>query len=192
MILRFIEFLVRLFCRIIFRIEIIGTDNIPSDGACMVCANHQSNWDPVILILFLKRKVHFMAKSELFENFFLGKLLKAEGVIPIKRGAADIQAVKASMEVLKSGNVLGMFPTGTRTKNIDSAEAKKGAALIASRTGAYVVPVFINANYRLFSKIKITVGEKIDLSPLKGKKLTAEELEGLSNEIYGKIKELSK
>ena len=85
-----------------------------------------------------------------------------------------------------------MFPTGTRTKNIDSAEAKKGAALIASRTGAYVVPIFINANYRLFSKIKITVGERIDLSPLKGKRLTAEELDGLSNEIYGKIKELSK
>ena len=78
MILRIVEFLVKVFCRVIFRIEISGMENIPENGACMVCANHQSNWDPVILILFLKRKVHFMAKSELFENFFLNKLLTRE------------------------------------------------------------------------------------------------------------------
>lgn len=191
MVLKIIEFLVKIFCRVIFRIEISGAENIPADGACMVCANHQSNWDPVILILFLKRKVHFMAKSELFENFLLNKLLTREGVIPIKRGAADIQAIKSSMEVLKNGEVLGMFPTGTRTKEITAADAKKGAALIASRTGAYVVPIYINASYRLFSRIKINIGKGIDLSDMKGRKLTSEELENLSGDIYGKIKKLA-
>lgn len=191
MILRIVEFLVKVFCRVIFRIEISSMENIPENGACMVCANHQSNWDPVILILFLKRKVHFMAKSELFENFFLNKLLTSEGVIPIKRGAADIQAIKSSMEVLKNGEVLGMFPTGTRTKQMDGADAKKGAALIASRTGANVVPIYINASYKVFSKIKINIGKCMDLTELKGKKLTAEELEVLSGDIYGEIKKLA-
>lgn len=191
MILRFIEFLVKIFCNIIFRIKVIGEENLPSEGSCMVCANHQSNWDPVILILFLKRKVHFMAKSELFNNAFLRKLLTEEGVIPIKRGAADIQAIKSAMGVLKNGEVLGMFPTGTRTKGMGGAEAKKGAALIASRTGTNVVPIYINASYKIFSTITINIGRKIDLSDINGKKLTADELEDLSLEIYEKIKELA-
>ena len=136
----------------------------------------------------------FKAQSafyELFKNFFLNKLLTSEGVIPIKRGAADIQAIKCSMEILKNGEVLGMFPTGTRTKEMNAADAKKGAALIASRTGSNVVPIYINASYKPFSKIKINIGKCMNLTELKGKKLTAEELEVLSGDIYGEIKKLA-
>ena len=74
---------------------------------------------------------------------------------------------------------------------MNGADAKKGAALIASRTGANVVPIYINASYKPFSKIKINIGKCMDLTELKGKKLTAEELEVLSGDIYGEIKKLA-
>ena len=179
------------FCYLIFRIKVVGEDNLPKDSSCMVCANHKSNWDPVILIISLKRKVHFLAKSELFKFKPLGAILKCAGVIPLKRGYADVGAIKTAMEILKCEKVLGMFPTGTRTKNVSDAKPKSGAALIASRMGTKVVPLYIDATYRIFSKITIHIDKPIDLLEYKGVKLSAEELDNISDSIYSKIVDMS-
>jgi len=163
-------------CHILFRIKVVGNENLPQDGSCMICANHISNWDPVILIISFKRKVHFLAKSELFKFKPLAAILKCAGVIPLKRGTADVGAIKSAMELIKKDKVLGMFPTGTRNKDVATAKPKSGAALIASRMGTKVVPVYIKATYKPFSKITIYVDKPVDLSKYKGVKLTGEEL----------------
>lgn len=180
------------FCHLIFRIKVVGEENLPNEGSCMVCANHKSNWDPVILIISLKRKVHFLAKSELFKLRPLGAILKCAGVIPLKRGAADVGAIKTAMEIIKSEKILGMFPTGTRTKNAQDANPKSGAALIASRMGTKVVPLYIDATYKIFSKITIYIDKPIDLLEYKGVKLSGEELDKISNNIYSKIVDMAK
>lgn len=180
------------FCRLIFRIKVVGEENLPVDGSCIVCANHKSNWDAVILLISLKRKVHFLAKSELFKFKPLGAVLKCAGVIPLKRGYADVGAIKTAMEIIKNEKVLGMFPTGTRTKNILDAKPKSGAALIASRMGTKVVPLYIDATYRIFSKITVYIDKPVDLAEYKGVKLSGEELDNISDNIYSKIVNMSK
>lgn len=184
--------IVSAFCHIIFRIEIVGEENFPKSGSCMICANHLSNWDPVILIIAFKRKVHFLAKSELFKFKPLSAILNCAGVISLKRGTADMGAIKAAMEILKNDKVLGMFPTGTRTKNVCDKKPKSGAALIASRMGTNVVPIYIKSTYRIFSKVTIYIDKPLNLEEYKGVKLTTEELDDLSENIYSKIIDMSK
>ncbi len=191
MLYRFLKALVKGFCHIIFRIQIVGEENIPNNGPCFLCANHKSYWDPVILIVTNRRKVHFMAKSELFRFPVLRNILNLAGVIPLHRGKADLAAMKKAMEVLKRGDVLGMFPAGTRTKEMDLSDAKAGAALIAARTGTMVVPVGIHTTYRLFSKIVINIGAPMDFSKYKGQKTDGKTLEMLSDSIYEQIMTLA-
>lgn len=183
--------LAKAFCRLIFRVKITGEENFP-EGSFMLCANHSSNWDPVILLLFLKRKVHFLGKQELFKNPFLRYIVSSFGMIPIKRGQADMSAIKSAISVLGSGKILGVFPAGTRTKVLKRGQAKSGAALIGARCGCKAVPLSIISTYKPFSKININIGKPIDLSEFKGKKLDNAELQGIADDIYDKIIDLSK
>ena len=184
--------LIKGFVRVFFRVKIQGRENIPQDKSCLICANHSSNWDAVFLLVLTKRKINFMAKAEVFKNPILKYILTKFGAFPVQRGKADVGAVKKSMSILNNNEVLGMFPTGTRTSREDGAEVKAGAALIGTRTGTTVVPVYIKSKYRIFSKVTITYGECMDLSEYKGKKLSQEELHDISEDIYQRIINLSK
>lgn len=188
---KILKSVVSAFCHLIFRIKVEGEENFPKEGSCMVCANHLSNWDAVILIIALKRKVHFLAKSELFKFKPLKAILNCAGVISLKRGTADVGAIKSAMEILKNDKVLGMFPTGTRAKKIADAKPKSGAALIASRMGTNVVPIYIKSNYKLFSKVTLYIDKPVNLEQYKGTKLSGDELDNLTNEIYSKIVDMS-
>lgn len=174
----------------IFRIEVVNGGNLPSEGACIACVNHISVFDPVVVLGRVNRPIRFIAKEELLKVPFLGSILKYMNVIPIKRGSGDIGAVKASLKTLKDGEVLGIFPTGTREKKNPNAKPKPGVALIASKAGVPVIPIHIDASYRIFSKVTITVGEPVDLSSYAGRKLTQEELAEASEHIYTTIKSL--
>ena len=182
--------LVRAFMRIIFKIEIRGSENLPKEGGCMLCCNHLSMWDPVLISCFMSRKISFIAKEELKKVPFVGGVLKGADTIFIKRNTSDLAAIKASMKAIGDGRVLGIFPTGTREKKDPAAKPKSGAALIAAKTGAIVVPVAINATYKIFSKVEVTIGEPIDYSECKGKKMNSEQLDKMAYEIYDKIVEI--
>ena len=125
----------------IFKIEIQGGENLPDSGACMVCINHISLFDPMIIYKTLTRPVVFIGKQELFKIPVVGWYLKSINVIPVKRGSGDIGAVKAALRTLKEGQVLGIFPTGTREKKNPNAEVKGGAAMIALKAGVPVIPI---------------------------------------------------
>ena len=182
--------LVKGFMKTIFRIEIRGVQNLPQEGGCMVCANHLSMWDPVLLTCFMPRKISFIAKAELKKVPFVGGVLKGCDTIFIKRNSSDLGAIKLSMKAIEDGKVIGIFPTGTREKNDPNAKPKSGAALIAAKTGATVVPVAIKATYKIFSKVVVTIGEPMDYSECKGKKVPSEQLETMVGQIYDKIIEI--
>jgi len=187
MLYRIVKTAAAVFLSMFFRVKIVGEENIPTENGCIVCANHSSNWDPVFLVAFLKRRIYFMAKDELFHIFGLGALLKAIGIIPVKRNSSDISAVRTSIRVLNEGKALGIFPSGTRVKKGENAEVKSGVAFIAVKAAVPVIPVYIEASYRIFSKVVIHVGKGEDFAVYGKAKLSSEELGRISNGLFKHI-----
>lgn len=176
------------FMKLVFRIEINGCENLPQSGGCMICSNHISNWDPVLLQCFLPRMISFMCKEEVAHIPVINSLLRAQHTVFVKRGKGDIGAMRACMKAIEDGRALGIFPTGTREKKHPGAKPKPGAALIAAKTGAVVVPITISADYKIFSKVTVNIGKPIDYADLKGQKLSSDKLAEITQEIYDKIK----
>jgi len=152
------------FLRLAFRVERIGIENIPLDGSCLVCANHISNYDPVLIGATRKREFYFLAKEELVKIPVIGHIIKRLNVIPIKRGAGDLGAMRKSIEALKDNKALVMFPEGTRSKDGKLKEGKDGVSLIIKKAQCVVVPCAIIGKYKLFKKIKVVYGKPIDMS----------------------------
>ncbi len=120
-----------------------GTDAIPASGPVIIASNHISNWDPVLISLGCRRDVHFMAKDELFRNPLAAAFFGAVNAIPIRRGVLDRRALRAASELLRGGNVLLMFPGGTRDKSGEVRDPKSGVGFIACMNKAPVVPACI-------------------------------------------------
>lgn len=129
---------------LIFNLKYEGIENLKSEGGYLICSNHRSFWDP-LLIAFgeRKRSLKFMAKKELFSFKPFGKIISSLGAFPVNRGSGDIGAVKNAIEVVNEGNILLIFPEGTRSKTGKLLRAKSGAAYIASEANADIVPVAI-------------------------------------------------
>lgn len=187
---KFICFLVKAFMSLIFRIKVNGSENIPAEGGFLLCSNHLSNWDPPLLQICIKRRIRYMAKDELFHVPVLGAVLKGIKAIPVKRSGSDITAIKTAIRTVKDGGVIGIFPTGQREKVKGEGEVKAGVGLLAVKTEVPVVPVYINAKYRIFSKVTVTIGKPQLYCTEEGVKATAQFLEDVSKEIYASIKKL--
>lgn len=148
--------------RLMFKIEVIGDNNLDENKPYIIASNHISNFDPLLVIItFNKRKIHFIGKKELFENKILKFILDRVYVIPIDRSKTDLIAIKKCYKVLKNNEILGIFPQGTRVKNKEDDSAKAGIGMFAIRTNTPVIPISIipENNYKLFSKIKIIYHE---------------------------------
>lgn len=178
------------FLFLLYRVKAIGRENIPA-GAAVVCANHSNNSDPVLIAFaFTKRyQLHFMAKKELFKIPVLGAILKAAGMFSVDREGSDVAAIKTAMKYLKSGEKIGIFPEGRRVEGEDSAAAKTGAVMLAYKTGAPIVPVYVPREKRFFTKVPIVIGEPYKIEA-EGKKLTGADYGRLAAELMEKIEEL--
>ncbi|NGM81504.1 1-acyl-sn-glycerol-3-phosphate acyltransferase [Paenibacillus sp. 7124] len=154
--------LLRMIYAVLFPLKVVGVDNIPSEGGVLLCGNHTSNLDPVTMGIKVKRKVNYMAKAELFKAPVLGPLVRQLGAFPVKRGGVSKESIKTALNLLRNGQVMGIFPEGTR--NSDSGIAKKGAATFALRSGAAVVPAAIIGHYKPFRRMVVVYGAPINLS----------------------------
>lgn len=163
---RIIRVILWIYFKLIHRFEIVNIENLPEKGPYMICPNHKSNLDPIFVSGAIKTPIHWMAKKELFKNPLLGKIISSFYAFPVDRGASDIAAVKTSLRVLKTEDVLGVFPEGTRVKNIDVNMGKSGVTVIAHKAKALIVPVFIEGSYIPFTKMKLHIRKPIDLSYL--------------------------
>ena len=165
-----------------------GLENLPEDGAFVLCANHLSGLDPICISARLPGKINlaFLAKKELFENKFLKLLIDALGAIPVDRGGADIAAIRASIQALKDGKCLLIFPQGTRSKDNTPTPMLSGASMIALRGGVPVIPCYIDGPYKLFRRIEIRFGEPLDFSDF-GRKCDSATLEAATRRIEAAV-----
>ena len=130
-------------CKLFFKYKVNGKENIPEKGPFILCSNHVSNWDPLLLIASQKRNIFYMAKEELFKNKIIGGFLKSIGTFPVSRGSGDRSALDNSIDIINSGEVLGLFIEGTRSKTGEFLRPKSGAGFIALESKCDVLPVCI-------------------------------------------------
>ena len=174
------------------RIHIKGRYNVPRQGAFIIASNHLSWTDIPLVVCHLHRKVVYMAKEEYFSSR-LRWLVRFLGSFPVKRGEGDRQALRTGEEQLKKGNILVIFPEGTRSRSRTLAKAHAGMGMIALRTGVPIVPVAIwgseNALKKLGAPVTISYGQPLVFKP-KGKKITREDIDEATETVMRKIAEM--
>lgn len=174
------------------RWRVIGLENLPAQGGVVVVANHVSNLDPVVVGCALNRQVHFMAKIELFRNALLGMLIRQLGAFPVNREKSDRQAIRTALELLHAGRVVGIFPEGTRSKTGEIQKPHLGAALLAFKADAPLLPVAVKGTRGFFSRVTVVVGKPIYIPDLWHSKPGKGELEQISDQVMGTIAALAK
>ena len=181
--------------RRVYKLEVIGAENVPENCGFIVSSNHTASFDPVMLILSVPRRIHFMAKKEVFKTPILGKLADKVGMFPVNRGSVDTKAIKTALGYINNGEVVGVFPQGTRMPNVDpkQTKAKEGVAMIAYHTKCPVLPAFIktkNRKLKPFSKTTVIIGKPITLEELGIINGTPSEYKRATERIFGDICDL--
>lgn len=180
-----------LWCKIYYRAEIKGLENIPKEGPVIFCGNHRTYLDPPLMVCTAKRDMRFLAKEELTKNPFLNFLGWVFDAILVKRDEKDVGAIKESLKTLKNEQCIALFPEGTRNGLEKGEKVKDGVAFFAVRSGAKVVPCGIKGGNKENRKVTITYGKSLDYSQYKGSK-DKEVLDKITEEIMENIIELAK
>ncbi len=180
-----------IYCKIVYRFEVIGKENIPKEGAAIICGNHRTYLDPPLIEVTCGRYARFLAKEELTKNKFFAILGIVFDAILVKRDSKEVKALKESLQTLKNGDCLALFPEGTRNGLEKGEKVKDGAAFFALRSGAPVIPCGIKGGEKGNRKVTITYGKPLDFSEFKGSK-DKDILDRVTDEIMGNIIELSK
>ena len=160
------KFLVAGLIRKLWRIQVVGAENERPNVPYLICANHQSMLDPVLLGAAIEHNPRYMAKAELMKIPGLKQLITALGAYSVDRSGSDVMAIKKTIAMLKDGESIIMFPQGTRHKGVDpkTTKVKFGCAMIAAKAGVPVLPIFIQVEdhrIRLFRKTIIRIGKEI-------------------------------
>ncbi|MBQ3499120.1 MAG: 1-acyl-sn-glycerol-3-phosphate acyltransferase [Clostridia bacterium] len=184
----------RFLLRLGLRIKCVGLENVPKDGSFILACNHIHFVDPAVLLAKFPRPIHFMAKEEAFKSSKLAAwFLTHLNAFPVNRSRSDKSSVNYAIELIEKGLVLGIFPEGTRSKDLKPQKAKAGVALIARQTKADILPasVYCEKKGGLFRKITVRYGELIKYEDLG---ITEEggtrELREATDKIMGKIVDL--
>jgi len=149
--------------------KVKGKENIIKNGPLVIFCNHQRMLDVPLVAMCFKRQIRFMAKKAIFNVPIIGKLAIWCGAYPVDRKKADFTAVKTSLKILKENGVLGIFPEGTRSKNLESsAQAKGGVTMLAYKGKAMLQPVKIQykRKFIFFNRIDVTIGKAISYEDL--------------------------
>lgn len=170
-----------------YRIKINGKENIPKEGAVLICPNHVHALDSAVIIAHSKRKINVLAKAELFTGFIRKWFANLFGIYPIKQDAADIDAIKTSLRVLKNGEPLMIFPEGTRNGLAKGSPLKNGPIILAIKSGTPVIPVGIKGNFKFWSKIVINIGKPIDYSQYKDRMKDKEFISNLTKQLMDEV-----
>lgn len=184
-----LKLIVRPIFFLLYRVKIINRENLQYEGGMILISNHVSGVDPIFMHLVVKPKVYFMAKEELFRNPFLRAIIKGFGAFPVSRGRGDMEAIKNCFKFIKQGKTLGIFPEGTRSKSGELLRFQPGVSMIAIRTQADVLPVYLDGKMKIFRKNYIIAGKPFNLAEeFKDLKLSNTELVKQSTEaVRGKV-----
>ena len=179
---------------LVFRMKVIGAENVPKEGPVLLCSNHLAKRDPVLLGLSQRRQVFYMAKEELFQNRFLGGMFRMLGAFPVKRGSGGSDALEDAYALLAQNGVVGVFIEGHRSRDGKLLKPKTGAALLAYETKAPVVPVCITAGDGkqpgMFKRTMIRFGKPLSPQELDIKDSSSMQLRRASRTIMSRIAQL--
>ena len=152
MLYRIVSSLAFILCKILFRLEAKGRDNIPKSGGFILAGNHSSYLDPVVLAAMCPRQLNFMARHDLFTIPIFGPFIRSLGAFPLRRGFVDITSIKEGLRCLKQGGVLLIFPGGGRSFNELDGRFEPGIGFIATKSLVPVIPAFIKGAQRAFGR----------------------------------------
>ena len=183
--------------KVTYRIKVVSPENEPSpDKPYILCANHLSAIDPVLLCAGLKRiQPRYMAKDSLFKIPLLASLIRAFGAYPVNRSGSALSAIKRSVEILSTGNCIGIFPQGHRFpgRSPRETEIKNGIGMIASKAECDIIPICLRpANYKymlFFRKTYMIIGAPIKYSelPISEEMSSTEKNKVISEYVFDKI-----
>jgi 1-acyl-sn-glycerol-3-phosphate acyltransferase len=186
----FAKFFVRAMARIVWRARVYGTKNVPLSGPLIVACNHVSYFDPPMMGSLCPRRIRYMAKKQLFVIPVLGPMITALGAYSVDREGSATSAIKRSLQVLKSGGAIGIFPEGTRNLS-GTVGPQTGVALLAALAQAPVVPAHISGTDRAakLAPIEVAFGPPL-APPPPGVKATREDLAKFTADIMMAIEQL--
>ncbi len=197
---RTLYILVAWIVRIIFNVKTVGRENDPKkgEGPFIICANHISATDPVAIAVAMRHiQPNFMAKSQLFKTRFTNWFFRSIGAYPVNRDGKDVGALSTSIDLLKEGKSIGMFPQGTRHPGVDpeTTKVRNGIGLIAATSGAKVLPIYIdtkNNKAKLFKRRTVIIGKPITPEELAFDPAVRGEYNRISNLIFDRICQLGR
>ena len=165
-----VKFVLRLFFRLGFGLEVLGREHVPKRGAFIVAANHVSFLDPPLVGVVCPRRLRFLARADLYHHPLLGAFLRGIHAIPLQRDAADLAAVRAALSSLRSGRAVAMFPEGGRQFSGQLGLAKPGVGLLADTAQTPIIPALVQGTFQALppgarrlrrAKIRVAFGEPI-------------------------------
>ena len=186
----FINTIFKILAIIIYRPKIVGKENIPKDTGALLCPNHVHNLDSWVIVAMTRRKINVLAKAELYTNRFIWWIAGVFGVYPVKRGKADLQAIKISLKLLKNDELLLIFPEGTRNGLAKGKKPKNGAVLIAATAEKPIIPIGVQGSFKPFRKVIVNIGKPIDYSQYKDEIKDKELVNKLTDDLMKEIVKL--
>jgi 1-acyl-sn-glycerol-3-phosphate acyltransferase len=196
----FVRGLVAIVCRLLFRLEIEGKDRIPATGSFVLAPVHRSNVDFAIAACTTRRRMRFMAKDSLWKVPLLGPFVAALGAYPVKRGTADREALRRTLDVIAAGEPVVVFPEGTRRAGPVIEDLFEGPAYVASRAGIPIVPVGIGGSEAAMPKgskmirpvkVHVIVGEPLwPETPAEGARASRRSIHQLTERLHKELQQL--
>ena len=191
---RFVQYSFPRLCRLLGGWRVHGLENVPEEGGAVIASNHLSFLDPVVVGSALRRRTYYFAKAELFVPVF-GWIIRKCYAFPVERGGADMTAAKEAIKLLRDGELLTMFPEGTRSRDGRLQELSTGAAMLAARAGVPIIPcamrgtdVVMPIGAKFFHRGRVTVSFGAPIDPLQyGEKPAKQELGRLTQQVSDAI-----
>lgn len=185
-----VKYLLTPFLFIFFFPKIVGKKNTKFKGKAIIISNHKSMGDPLLISATFHRQILWMGKQEFFEKKLLAAFFYAVRTFPVRRGEGDLAAIRHAFKVLRNGEILGIFPEGTRLKDGDIRAFKSGTSLIALKTKTPVIPIYIRGDYKLFRRMTLIIGEPIMLSDHVGNGTKTQTVAKASEFLENKLREM--
>ena len=180
---------------LLYRARAIGAENVPASGPVILAPNHFSQWDHFFAGIFLRRKVRFMAKSQLFSNPVIEWIFFHGGAFPVRRGHHDEEAFQTAFRILERGGCLLMYPEGGRSRSGGLGEPRPGIGRIALESGVPVIPVAIHGSLAVrrwrklrFPKVTVQYGEPMTFEVVS--EPSRDQQFAVASQIFDRVREL--
>ena len=178
------------FLKLARRLTVIGDRNLPAEQGIIVVANHISYWDPIVIGCVFNRQVFFMAKENLFKIPLVGFCIRKYGAFPVDKESFKPSTMRRALELLNDGKVVGIFPEGTRSKTSEILDPHLGAAMLAFKGGVPLLPVAVNGTKGFWGNMRVNIGNPMNLTTPKRRKVAKEEMELVSQKLMTEISRL--